>query len=406
MTLTSNEAGAQPAASPLQAPTSALNTRVVTAAYYAAFITLGMTVGLTGPVLPVLARHTGTALGGISVIFVTNSLGYMAGTFLSGRGYDRFRGHRLLAAAVALAGVALFFTPLLTSLWLLAFVMALLGFFQGVVDVGGNALLIWLHGPKVGPFMNGLHGFFGVGAFLAPIVVAQITGLTGDIHWVYWLFAIIDLPIALWILALPSPGARPPAPAAGESKVRASPVILALLVAFFFLYVGQEAGYGNWIYSYALALKLADATRAAYLTSTFWGAFALFRLIGVWISTKTSPRNMLIGDYAGTAVGLSLVLLMPGAQWALWAGTVVVGASLASAFATMMTLAEQRLHLTGAVTSWCFVGSGVGFMILPWFIGQIFEPLGATSMMVFIMIDLVLNVLVFALLLRKSQGEK
>jgi len=402
MTLTEKEGGAQHAAPP-RGPTWPRHTRAVTAAYYLAFITLGLTVGVTGPVLPALARHTGTALDGISVIFVTNSLGYMAGTWLAGRAYDRLRGHRLLAAALALAGVALFLTPILSSLWLLALVMALLGFFQGFVDVGANALLIWLHGSRVGPFMNGLHFFFGIGAFVAPIVVAQITGITGDIHWVYWLFAIVNLPIALWILALPSPAARAPAPEAGETRVHASPGILALLMAFFFLYVGLEAGYGNWIYSYAITLKLADATSAAYLASTFWGAFALFRLIGVWVSTRTSPQNMLIGDFAGTAAGLGLVLLLPASQWALWAGTVIVGASLASIFATMMTLAEQRLHLTGAVTSYCFIGSGVGFMILPWVIGQIFEPLGATSMMVFIMIDLVVNVLVFAVLLGRRK---
>lgn len=378
--------------------------RIITAAYYVVFITLGLVVGATGPVLPALAEHTNTALDEISLIFITSALGYMSGTWIGGRAYDRFPGHVLMAAALVITSVMLFFLPIIPVLWALAIVMALLGFFQGSVDVGGNTLLIWLHGSKVGPFMSGLHFTFGFGAFVAPIVVAQITGLSGDIHWVYWLFAIVNIPIALWIWSLPGPTARAKTADDGESKVQASPLILALLVAFFFFYVGLESGFGNWIYTYAITLKLADATWAAYLTSTFWGAYTLFRLLGVWISTRASPQNILFADFAVSAIGLGLILLVPGSQFALWAGTIILGASIASIFPTMMTLAEQRLHLTGSITSWFFVGAGIGHMILPWLIGQFFEPLGPTSMVVVLMVDLVINVLVLALVLGKSKN--
>jgi FHS family Na+ dependent glucose MFS transporter 1 len=148
---------------------------------------------------------------------------------------------------------------------------------------------------------------------------------------------------------------------------------------------------------------MADAAQAAYLTSAFWGAFTLFRLAAVYFSTRTSPQKIMLGDFAGAAVGLGLVLFLPSSQAALWIGSIVLGASLASIFPTMLTLAEQRLHLTGSVTSWFFVGSGMGHMFLPWLIGQVFVPLGAASMMVLITIDLAFNALVFALVLVKSK---
>jgi FHS family Na+ dependent glucose MFS transporter 1 len=376
---------------------------IITAAYYLALITLGLTVGAIGPVLPTLARHTGTALDGVSIIFVASSLGYLLGTWIGGRAFDRIRGHQLMAAVLFMTSVVLFFLPISSTLWVLAMVMALLGFFQGPVDVGANTLLIWLHGSKVGPFMNAMHFFFGFGAFVAPIVVAQVIRLSGDIHWVYWSFAIINIPIALWIWALPSPEVRTQASVASEPRVHALSSILVLLVVLFFLYVGLESGYGNWIYSYATALKLADATLAAYLTSTFWGAFTLFRLVGVWVSTRISPQNIIIGDFAGAGIALGLVLFMPTSQIALWAGTIILGASIASIFPTMLTLAEQRLHLTGSITGWFFVGASLGHMILPWIIGQFFEPLGAGSMMVFLLINLICFVLIFTLLLLKSK---
>lgn len=377
----------------------------ITAAYYLTFITLGLTIGAAGPVLPILAHNTGTTLDGISLIFVTNSLGYMAGTWLTGRMFDYFSGHTLLAVALVVVSAMLFILPVAPQLWLLAMVMAVIGIFQGTLDVSSNTLLIWLHGAKVGPFLNGLHFFFGVGALIAPIAVAQFTGPGGDIRWVYWLFALVNLPIALWIWSLPAPRAHQRS-TSGESPRGPVPLpIMVLLMAFFFLYVGLEGGYGSWIYTYATTLKLADAAQAAYLTSTFWGAFTLFRLAGVWISTRISPARNLVINLCGAALGLALILLAPASQTALWLGTIVVGASIASTFPTMLTLADQRLHLTGSLTSWCYFGAGVGHMLLPWLIGQIFVPLGARSMMVFIMIDLLFNAIILALVLARTRDR-
>ena len=46
---------------------------------------------------------------------------------------------------------------------------------------------------------------------------------------------------------------------------------------FMSFYVGAEVGVGGWLYSYAIAMELADTTSAAYLTSVYWGAFMLGR---------------------------------------------------------------------------------------------------------------------------------
>ncbi|MEI2692738.1 MAG: MFS transporter [Anaerolineae bacterium] len=91
------------------------------------------------------------------------------------------------------------------SLWLLAALMLVMGLAAGSIDVGGNTLLVWIHGDQAGPRMNALHFFFGVGALLAPIFVAQAIGLTGGVTWAYWLLALLVLPAMVLFLRLPSP---------------------------------------------------------------------------------------------------------------------------------------------------------------------------------------------------------
>ena len=147
--------------------------------YYAAFIALGLFAASMGPTLPGLARHTGSRLSEISFLFSARSLGYLLGSLLSGRLYDRAPGHQVITGVLILMAVMMVLVPLIPLLWLLVAVLLVLGAAEGALDVGGNTLLVWLYRDKVVPFMNALHFFFGVGAFISPIVVAQPAPWTG-----------------------------------------------------------------------------------------------------------------------------------------------------------------------------------------------------------------------------------
>ena len=339
-----------------------------TLAYYATFITLGGTVSIGGPALPWLAQNTASRLDQISIIFIAGSLGYILGSQISGRAYDRFPGHRIQALALLGASLCAAMVPVLHSLWFLVAVLFLLGVVQGALDVGCNTLLTWIHGKKVGPFMNGLHFFFGVGSFLAPLVFARVVLFANDIRWAYWFFSLLALPVACWLWFLPSPQIRNKAL---EAATRESINGMFLLIVFFFVvYVGLEVGFGNWIYTFSTRLHLASETEAAYLTSAFWGAFTVGRLLGIGISSRLRPQIILLTDLVGSLVAFAILLIWPASPLILWTGTIVLGLSIASIFATAMAFAEQRLRLTGVLIGWILVGGGIGGMFIPWLIGN------------------------------------
>ena len=135
------------------------------AAYFAAFVALGMFAAVLGPTLPGLVANTRTDLSRISILFAARSAGYLIGSFLGGRLYDRLPGHRVIAVGLGLMALVLFGAPTIALLPVLAAVLLLGGIAQGTVDVGGNTLLVWVQRDKVGPFMNALHFFWGIGAF-------------------------------------------------------------------------------------------------------------------------------------------------------------------------------------------------------------------------------------------------
>jgi FHS family Na+ dependent glucose MFS transporter 1 len=389
----------------LQEPASPTNLdRILkTVGYYAAFIILGMVGASLGPTLPGLAEHTQTSLGEISLLFTARSMGYLLGSFQGGRLYDRVPGHRMMVAVLIVMAAMMALAPLTSTLWLLAAVLLMVGLGEGALDVGGNMLLVWVHGHKVGPYMNGLHFFFGLGAFLAPIIVAQAMSISGDITWAYWVLSLLILPVILWLMRLPSPAAQTTSEDSSTGNSRQVNRILVVLIAvFFFLYVGAEVGFGGWVYTYVVAMGLGSEATAAYLTSAFWGALTLGRLLTIPIAIRLSPRTILLADLVGCLISVIIILLWPGSPMAIWMGALGLGFSMAAVFPTMISLAESRMAITGRVTSWFFVGASNGGMILPWLIGQLFESIGPRVTMFAILVNLTAAMGVFAVLMYNS----
>jgi FHS family Na+ dependent glucose MFS transporter 1 len=388
----------QPGAVP---DTRALLTRTI--AYFTAFIALGLTTASLGPTLPGLAQNTQSDYGRISFLFVMRSLGYLLGSITGGRLYDRRPGNPIIAGGLAAISLLLFFVSIAPWIGILAVIIFLIGLAEGTIDVGGNTLLVWMHGDRVAPFMNGLHFTFGIGALLSPIIVAQAISLSGGIRWAYWVLGILLIPIVLWIARIPSP---PHQNNVSQDETKQSPRrLLALIVLFFFLYVGAEGSFAGWIYSYTLSVGLGTETSAAYLTSLFWGALTVGRLIGIPLSARLRPSTILWIDLLGCVFSLGLINLFPGSETVLLAGTIGTGVFMASVFPTLINLAQQRMAITGRITSWFFVGASTGGMFLPWLIGQLFEPTGPQVTMQAMLANMFLSCLVFAAILRNDRSK-
>jgi FHS family Na+ dependent glucose MFS transporter 1 len=373
-------------------------------AYYAALVGIGLLAASLGPTLQGLAAQTGSSLAQISALFVARSLGYIGCTSLIGRMYDRVPGHPLMAGAVIGIAVCLALTPLAPWLALLVALMAALGAMESIVDVGANTLLVWTIREGVGPYMNGLHFAFGAGAFLSPIVVAQAISFGGGITWGYWILVALVLPAALLILRVPSPTA--PGRSTERSSGQSNLVLVLLIAAFYFLYVGAEVGFGGWAATYATRTGLADEAGAAYLTSAFWGALTAGRLLAIPLAARFRPRTLIAANVIGCLLSVGLALVWQGSAVALWIAALGTGLAMASTFPTMLTLAERRLHLTGALTSTFFFGAGSGGMFVPWLIGQLFEPLGPPIALALVFAALVVMAAVFAAIVLLAPGPK
>jgi MFS transporter, FHS family, Na+ dependent glucose transporter 1 len=372
---------------------------LVTLSYYAAFLAMGISMSSLGPTLPGLAENTRASLGAISILFAARSLGSLIGSVWGGRLYDRVRGHGVMALMIVGIAALTALTPFIPLLWLLSAVLFLTGAVQGILNIGGNTLLVWVHGREVGPFMNGLHFCFGLGTFITPVIVAQFVTQEGGLVWIYLLLAVLILPTAL-VALLPSP----PAPAAVERKAGGSAsgaAVIFLIALVFGCYSGAALAYGGWIFTYAIEMGLTNETNAAYLTSVFWGALTLGRLAAIPIATRFKPQAILRADFGGALLCLFVMLLWPRSLVAVAITTAGFGFALASIYPTTMSFSGQIMTISGKVTGLFSIGNSAGAMLIPWIIGQFFEWVGPQSMAAILLIDMALALMVLAELGRR-----
>jgi FHS family Na+ dependent glucose MFS transporter 1 len=362
-----------------------------TFSYYFLFICLGLDTAIGGPTLPALAEQTGSRLGQMGLVFLITSIGYTLGT--------KVRGHPLMGLSQIAAAALIFSVPFVPWFWLLLAVLGVKGFALGMINTGANALLVWTHRDKVGPFMNGLHFFFGLGAFLSPFLVAQVVHIPGGYRWAYWILAVIALIAGLRMLTMkgnPQP-VHPQGEGAEASGARAAVpyglVISAML--FLFFYVGAEITFGGWIYTYATTLNLASAAGAAYLTSAFWLAFTVGRLLSIPAATRFTPRQVIPTALASCLIILALGIIFSGSSLVLWLMAIGLGFSMAPIWPTGFTLAGRSIHLTGRLTGLILLGDSFGGMVLPSAVGGLIESIGARAMVFLIFGSLVLTFLAF-----------
>ncbi len=354
-----------------------------TAAYFASNAFIGVLGGAVGPTLGPFAAQVGVGLSTIGVILTARSLGYLAGAAGGSRWMDRIRLHRGLAAAALFAAAFLAVLPWARSLGLLVFFLVPLGFATACLDVGVSTMLLRVYRNRAAPFISALHFSYGVGGLAAPFLIATLA--VGSAVLVYPILAVGFALLSVTFLALPESPAAPTGRV--ESKdgrldrrfLASTPVVapkrlgrgfLAATTVILF-YVGAEIGFASWLYVF---VDLQFGSRpATAVTGAFWGAFSLFRLLGILGARRWAPERILTICFSSALAFALLLALSPHSLAAVWVGAVGVGASVAAIYPTVITAYSRRVELTGRRFGAIAVASCLGSMTFPWLIGRLLD---------------------------------
>ncbi|XP_062415531.1 sodium-dependent glucose transporter 1 [Pungitius pungitius] len=375
---------------------------MVTLVLCASFLGLGMSISVLGPTFEDLAVNVKRNISNISYIFVGRSAGYIGGSLFGGLLFDYMNPHLLLGFSMLMTSVGMCVIPFCKQALLLTGLMSSIGISMGILDTGGNVLILNTWEEQAGPHMQALHFSFAAGAFASPIIAKLLFGPDGNSSTVIapsnsnstphapgepvhsksstfksmWAYVVIGSYICLvsflfFVLYCRSGAARDRARASAAKPLVAKHhvALIALLCFFFFSYVGAEVAYGSFIFTFAKDYARMNPSEAAGLNSWFWAAFATCRGLAIFFATCMHPGTMILLSLVGSTLSSLLLCLFSRDRVALWVGTGLYGASMATTFPSGISWVEQYTTVTGRTASAFVVGAALGEMVLPALVG-------------------------------------
>jgi len=131
----------------------------------------------------------------------------------------------------------------------------------------------------------------------------------------------------------------------------------------------------SWFYVYAE--HHTSSEMATWVLGAFWGAFSLFRLLGVIFAKKWSAERILLIDYSVLLTAALPLLLWPGSTTGLWIAGIAMGAAHASIYATTVLFLRRRYPVAGIQMGAITFLACLGMMLFPWLTGRLLPMLGS-----------------------------
>ncbi|MBT2438627.1 MFS transporter [Streptomyces sp. ISL-36] len=371
-----------------------LFSRPATAAACVAFVLIGALQALYGPAVPAVRGEYGLSPAAAGLALSLHFTGGVAGVL----GFDviraRLSSRALLAVSYVLMAVGAAGFALAPG-WPLALCAAFLGGLGfGGVDYGLNQLFAVGFGERSPAMLNILNGHFGIGAVLAPAVLAAL----GPDRYPY---AFAGCALLSVVLIAGTRGVRDEAaPAPGPREVsrvaRLSPVLLGF-VLLYVLNVAVEAGVGGWEPTHLETVGYATAT-AATATSAYWLMMTVGRFLVVPLTLRYAPERILAVCGAGMTACL-LLALVPGAAPVAYAG---VGLFIAPVFPTGLPWLHRALPTARHAGAWVIAASMIGGVAAPPLLGLGIEVSGIGAVPVLLTVLSAASLVVTVWLARRS----
>jgi fucose permease len=246
----------------------------------------------------------------------------------------------------------------------------ILGIGGSGLNTGGNTLIVPAINPDNPAAANNFGNvFFGLGAFLMPILVGLVLkklplarGLT--VIAIVLLFAILPVMLATY----------PPINSGFEVSqffgLLTNTVVWAAGLALLF-YIGLEVSMGSWITTYLKSLQFTDE-KASGVLSVFWITFMVGRLAASQVVQKGAEANFIL--VLALIAGVAIFAMTRANGHAVATGAIiVVGLCFAPMFPTIVGLTFNKFtpNQFGSVFGDIFAIGLIGGTLIPAWIGSL-----------------------------------
>jgi fucose permease len=362
---------------------------------HANFLVTGIVMTFLGPMLPLLTARWGINDALAGRLFLVQFVSSMLGMFCSAPTVQRY-GYRttfilgltLMAAGMTILGAA--------SYWIGVVAVGILGAGHGITTPAGNLRTAEVNPQRSASALNVINAVWGIGA-MSP---AFLMDIARKLHHPAWFLYGTAIALALLLLAFAvfpfAPDSNAPAIQSGARRTGKwpNPSMLLTIAAVFFLYVGAETAFGQWVATYAHRLE-PGRTLWTVMPSFFYGALLAGRMSAPFALRFMPETTVASSGLTLAFLGGLALLAARGISWII-VGSLLAGFGLASIFPISVALfprwfRDSARRATGAV----FASGNMGGAVLPWLVGVISTHSGSLRLGFFAPVVAVSAMLVF-----------
>ncbi|TGO88672.1 hypothetical protein BPOR_0148g00050 [Botrytis porri] len=269
----------------------------------------GLSDAAAGPLIPKMIIAYGIQERLVSLIFITQAIGYISAAFFIDAIRSRFGRAKsiMFAEGLMVIGYVMIVPNPPFPVVVLAFLF--IGFGMAINLSLSNVFAANLdNGTKMLGFM---HGSYGLGGIIAPLVATAL--VSSGISWSRYYFIPLGMMVAnlvfagwaFWdyedpnekvLLNLTQPGSKPKFSAKKElgEMLKAAKLPAVLIGAIFiFSYQGAEVSISGWVVYFLQQVRGAN-NNAGYVTSGFWGGITVGRFLLSPIGHKIGERKFVV----------------------------------------------------------------------------------------------------------------
>jgi fucose permease len=350
------------------------------------FVVLGLPDGMLGTAWPSMRHSFGAPVAALGLILVVTTAGAVGVSAFIGRLIRRFGIPTLLVIAGGCGALGAAGFALAPGLWMVLAVAVLVGAAAGMMD-GGLNTEVGLSGRA--RLLNLLHGSYGVGTAIGPLVVT-VAIVLGSWRPAYLVLVAFDLLIALLWLRLrhaeedpasghAAPGRGAPVPEhPGELwSRRRSTWLVGAGMGIFFVYTGLEVAAGQWEATFGRGQLGLSASAAGIATFGYWAALTVARFGLALVPRPPKPHLIVRWGTFAAVLATGVIWWQPNVVVTLL-GFVVLGAGLAGIFPALIALTPGRVGTRRArhVIAWQVGAAAAGGSALSALIGLLIGTLG------------------------------
>lgn len=257
------------------------------------------------------------------MVFLFPCLGYIAAALVNNWIHARFgqRGVALLGSGFHIIAYVVSTQHPSYPILIVLFVLAGLG--NGVLDAAWNAWIgVMADSSKL---MGILHGFYGLGAALAPLTATSLIAGRGW-HWYqyYYVLAggaiieILTLTITFWSTrgsSIPIEHHSDGNTSSWKETLRTSPTIQSLrygatwiICLFIFLYAGVEITFGGWVFTFLVRERGIPRFRAGMVNFVYWAGLTLGRVILGFVTSYLQSGKYTVLAYLTACITCYVIL--------------------------------------------------------------------------------------------------